>query len=154
EEADAALSRGEIWGPLHGVPVTVKDFFEVAGMRSTCIHKPLAAHIPEQDAIAVERLRAAGAIVLGKTNLPELAMDFQTVSPIYGRTNDPWDVGRTPGGSTGGGAAAVAAGLSFLELGSDLSGSIRIPAHYCGVYGLIPTCTLVPRSGSLPKRSP
>ncbi|MCX6028981.1 MAG: amidase [Chloroflexi bacterium] len=153
KEADDALARGESWGPLHGLPVTIKDFFETAGLRSTCSHKPLAGNVPQQDAIAVARLRASGAIILGKTNLPELAMDFQTVSPLFGRTNNPWDVSCTPGGSTGGGAAAVAAGLSFLELASDLAGSIRIPAHFCGVYGLTPTGNLVPKTGSLPRRA-
>jgi amidase len=153
-EADAALDRGEVWGPLHGVPVTIKDVFEVAGMRSTASHKPLARNVPAEDATAVARLRAAGAVIVGKTNLPELAMDFQTDSPIFGRSNNPWDLGRTPGGSTGGGAAAVSAGLSYLELGSDLAGSLRVPAHFCGIYSLAPTEGLVPRAGHLPRRQP
>ena len=151
KEADAAIARDEIWGPLHGVPITVKDFFEVAGMRSTGSCPTFAKHVPQQDAISVARLRAAGAVILGKTNLPEQAMDFQTNSPLFGRTNNPWDVQCTSGGSTGGGAAAVAAGLSFLELGSDLGGSIRIPAHFCGLYALAPTYNLVPQTGWIPE---
>jgi amidase len=154
KEADEALARGESWGPLHGLPITIKDIFEVAGMRSTASYKPLEKHIPEQDASAVARLRAAGAIILGKTNLPVLASDFQTDSLLFGRTNNPWDVNRTPGGSTGGGGAAVAAGLSFLELGSDLAGSIRIPSHFCGVYGMTPTDGMVPKAGHLPRQEP
>ena len=149
--ADAAIARDEIWGPLHGVPITVKDFFEVAGIRSTGSCPAFANHVPRRDAISVARLRAAGAVVLGKTNLPEQAMDFQTNSPLFGRTNNPWDIRCTPGGSTGGGAAAVAAGLSFLELGSDLAGSIRIPAHFCGIDALTPTYNLVPKTGWIPE---
>ena len=151
QAADAALARGEIWGPLHGLPVTIKDVFEVAFVRSTCSHKPLAHHVPTNDATSVHRLRTAGAIILGKTNMPALASDFQTVSPLFGRTNNPWDLQRTPGGSTGGGAAAVAASLSFLELGSDFAGSIRIPSHFCGVYGFIPTDMWAPKAGHLPR---
>jgi amidase len=148
-EADAALARGELWGSLHGVPVTVKDTFETAGLRTTSSYHRLADYVPQQDAGAVARLRGAGGIVLGKTNVPKQSMDIQTVSPIFGRTNNPWDLDRTPGGSTGGGAAAVAAGMSPLELGSDLGGSIRIPAHFCGVLGFKPTDNLVPLSGHL-----
>ena len=151
EEADAALARGEIWGPLHGVPITIKDFFEVAGMRSTGSCPAFAHHVPKHDAVSVGRLRAAGAILLGKTNLPENSLDFQTNSPLFGRANNPWNVECTPGGSTGGGAAAVAAGLSFLELGSDLAGSIRIPAHFCGLYALAPTYNLAPKVGWIPE---
>lgn len=152
QEADAALARGETWGPLHGVPVTLKDAFETAGLRTTSSHKPLAAYVPPQDATIVARLRAAGAVILGKTNMPELALDIQSNSPLFGRANNPWDLNRTPGGSTGGGAAAVAAGLSPLELGSDIGGSIRIPAHFCGTFGLKPTEHRVPGSGHIPER--
>ncbi len=137
--ADEALARGEIWGALHGVPVTIKDYFETAGLRSTCSYKPLANYIPNTDATAVARLRTAGAIILGKTNLPMLGIGLQTDSPLFGRANNPWNLGCTPGGSTGGGAAAVAAGLSPLELGGDGGGSIRAPSHFCGVFGLKPT---------------
>ena len=153
-EADQALARGEVWGPLHGLPVTVKDVFETRGLRSTAGYLPLAENIPQQDAAAVVRLRDAGAIILGKSNTPPIASDFQTDNPIFGRTNNPWDPTRTSGGSSGGGAAAVAAGLSYLDLCSDLSGSIRIPAHFCGVYGFIPTDGRVPRDGHLPRQSP
>ena len=138
-EADAALARGEFWGPLHGVPVTIKDSFATAGLRTTSGFAPLANYIPAVDATVVARLRAAGAIVLGKTNLPMLVHGFQSDNAIFGRSNNPWDLERTPGGSTGGGAAALAAGLSALEMGSDYGGSVRIPAHYCGVYSLKPT---------------
>ena len=150
-EADAALARGEVWGPLHGVPVTIKDALETSGLRTTAGHPPLASYVPERDATVVARLRAAGAIVLGKTNLPQLAAGFQTDGPLLGRANNPWDTSRTPGGSTGGGAAAVAAGLSPLEMGSDFGGSIRIPAHFCGVFGLKPTEHRVSTAGHIPE---
>ena len=138
-QADEALARGESWGALHGVPVTIKDAFETAGLRTTSGYKPWSNYVPQSDAPAVARLREAGAIILGKTNLPALADGGQTVNAIFGRTNNPWNLDCTPGGSTGGGAAAVAAGLSPLELGSDISSSIRAPAHFCGIYGLKPT---------------
>ncbi len=150
-EADRALAAGELWGPLHGVPVTIKDAFETRGLRTTSSYRPLAAYLPEEDAPVVARLRAAGAVILGKTNMPELAMDFQSNSPLFGPARNPWDVTRTPGGSTGGGAAAVAAGLSPLEIGSDLGGSIRIPSHFCGVFGYKPTEHLVPSTGHIPE---
>ncbi len=139
KEADEAIARGENWGLLHGVPVTIKDFYATAGLRTTCSYKPLANYIPQQDATVVARLRSAGAIILGKTNLPVLGLGIQTDSPLFGRTNNPWNLNYTPGGSTGGGAAAVAAGLSPLELGGDGGGSIRLPSHFCGVFGLKPT---------------
>lgn len=150
KEADAALTRGEIWGSLHGVPVTIKDVYETAGLRTTSSFKPLARYVPKQDAPVVSRLRAAGAIILGKTNMPELALDIQTNSPLFGRANNPWNLGRTPGGSTGGGGAAVAAGMSPLEVGSDMGGSIRIPAHFNGVFGFKPTEHRVPATGHIP----
>jgi amidase len=134
--ADAAQTRGACWGPLHGVPFTLKDCFETAGVRSTCGYPPLAHHLPAQDCLVAARLRAAGAILLGKSNVPPLANGTQTVNPLFGRTYNPWDRTRTPGGSSGGSAAAVAAGLTPFDVGSDLGGSIRIPAHFCGVYGL------------------
>jgi len=139
KEADEALSRGEVWGPLHGVPMTIKDGIETAGLRTTGSYKAYADHVPAEDATVVARLRAAGAILLGKTNLPMMSGDMQCNSPLFGRTNNPWDLSRTPGGSTGGGAAAIAAGLSPLEIGTDLGGSVRIPAHFCGIYSLKPT---------------
>ncbi|MES2364768.1 MAG: amidase [Pseudomonadota bacterium] len=125
-EADAARARGESWGPLHGVSFTAKDFYETAGLRTTAGFKGLANHIPARDATAVARMRQAGAILLGKTNMPVLGQDVQTNSPLLGIGNNPWDLDRTPGGSTGGGAAAVAADLTPIELGSDGNGSIRI----------------------------
>ncbi|HUI06151.1 MAG TPA: amidase [Verrucomicrobiae bacterium] len=150
-EADAALGRGELWGPLHGVPVTIKDSFATAGLRTTSGFPPLASHIPTADATVVARLQAAGAIVLGKTNLPLLVHGFQSDNPVFGRTNNPWNLKRTPGGSTGGGAAALAAGMSTLEVGSDYGGSVRIPAHYCGLYALKPTAHRVPLTGHIPE---
>ena len=149
-EADAALSGGKVWGPLHGVPVTLKDSFETAGLRTTSSHRPLANHIPRQDSTIAARLRAAGAIVIAKTNMSELAGDMQSNSPIFGRANNPWDVSRTTGGSTGGGAAAVATGMSAIEIGSDGAGSIRHPAHFCGVFAINPTKFLVSGAGRLP----
>ncbi|NEO92949.1 MAG: amidase, partial [Moorea sp. SIO3G5] len=150
-EADDALGRGEIWGRLHGVPVTIKDSLETKGLRTTSSYEPLANYVPTQDATVVARLRAAGAILLGKTNTPKLTTDFQTNSPLFGRTNNPWNLDYTSGGSTGGGAAAVAAGLSPLELGSDLGGSIRVPGHFCGVFGLKPTEHRVSTFGHIPE---
>jgi amidase len=150
KEADDALARGASWGPLHGVPVTVKDVFETEGMRTTASFKPLADYVPTRDATVVARLRAAGAIVLGKTNTPEMAGDEQTNSPLFGRTNNPWNVARTPGGSSGGSAAAVASGMSPLDIGSDIGGSVRNPAHFCGVFSLKPSDYLVPFTGHIP----
>ncbi|MDJ0572874.1 MAG: amidase, partial [Pleurocapsa sp. MO_192.B19] len=138
-EADKALARGENWGALHGVPITIKDTIETAGLLTTAGYPALKDYIPEQDAIAVERLRAAGAIIMAKTNCATVAADYQTNNSVFGRTNNPWNLNYIPGGSTGGGAAAVAAGFSPLELGSDGGGSIRQPAHCCGIFGLKPT---------------
>jgi amidase len=150
DAADAATMRGEASGPLHGLPMTIKDCLATAGLRTTAGSKTLADYVPQEDATAVARLRAAGAIVLGKTNLPEFAGDAQSYNDLFGTTNNPWDVTRTPGGSSGGSAAALAAGLSALELGSDLGGSLRIPAHFCGVYTLKPTYGIVPLQGHIP----
>jgi amidase len=151
KEADKALAQGENWGVLHGVPVTIKDTLETKGLRTTSSYPPLANYVPNQDATVVARLRAAGAIILGKTNTPQLANNFQTNSPLFGRTNNPWNHDRTPGGSTGGGASAVAAGLSPLELGSDIGGSIRVPSHFCGIFGLKPTEHRVSTFGHIPE---
>ena len=150
DAADAARARGELWGPLHGLPMTIKDSFETAGLRSTCGVPELAEHVPARDATAVARIAAAGAVVFGKTNAPTWAMDVQTYNPVFGTTNNPWDTTRSPGGSSGGAAAAVAAGLTALELGSDIGGSIRNPAHYCGVYGHKSSYGIVPARGHLP----
>ncbi len=147
EEADAALARGEMWGSLHGVPITIKDSFETAGLRTTSGYPPFSHYVPQRDAAVVTLLRQAGAIVLGKTNLPPLAAGRQSVNPIFGRTNNPWNLERTPGGSSGGSAAAVGAGLSPLDIGSDISGSLRMPAHFCGIYSLKPTGGRIPLQG-------
>jgi amidase len=148
--ADDSTVRGDVAGPLHGLPMTVKDVFETEGLVTTSGAAEFAGHVPRTDAIAVARLKAAGAIVFGKTNTPAYAGDWQTYNDIYGRTNNPWDTSRTAGGSSGGAAAAVAAGLTPLELGSDIGGSIRIPAHYTGVYGLRPSHGIVPLIGHIP----
>ena len=147
QQADAALARGELWGPLHGVPITVKESFNIAGLPTTFGHTEQRDNIASETAVAVQRLQAAGAIVFGKTNVPTALADWQSFNPVYGTTNNPWDVTRTPGGSSGGAAAALAAGLTGLELGSDIGASIRNPAHYCGVYGHKPTWGLLPMVG-------
>jgi len=143
-EADAALARGESWGPLHGVPMTIKDALETAGMRTTGGHPPLKDYIPQRDAPAVSRLRGAGAILLGKTNVPPLSADYRADNPIFGRTNNPWNLERTPGGSSGGASAAAAAGLGPLHVGTDGGGSIRIPASCAGVFGHKPSYGRIP----------
>jgi amidase len=148
--ADAALARGESWGALHGLPITIKDSYEVAGMPCTSGAPELAKHVPQASADSVQRLVDAGAVVFGKTNLPLYAGDFQSYNAVYGTTNNPWDETRVPGGSSGGSAAALAAGLTGFELGSDIGGSIRNPAHYCGVYGLKTTHGVVPMRGHIP----
>lgn len=137
-------------GPLHGLPITIKDAFEVVGMPATCGFPHLAQHRPERDAEAVALLRAAGAIPFGKTNVPVAAADHQSYNSVYGTTRNPWNPQRSPGGSSGGAAAAVAAGFSSLELGSDIGGSIRCPAHFCGVYGHKSSYNLVPLRGHIP----
>ena len=137
-------------GPLHGVPITIKEAFDVKGLATTSSHPPLKGNIAREDASLVGRLRAAGAVILGKTNVPELCADFQTDSPLFGTTKNAWDTRRTAGGSTGGGAVAVAARLSPLELGSDIGGSVRNPAHYNGIFALKPTEWRVPGHGHVP----
>ncbi len=146
-EADAALARGESRGPLHGVPMTIKDSLDTAGVISTGGTKGRASFVPERDATVVSRLRDAGAILLGKTNTPELTLSFETNNVIYGRTNNPYDVSRSPGGSSGGAAAILAAGGSPFDVGSDYGGSIRLPSHCCGIAGIKPTSGRVPRTG-------
>lgn len=145
--AEEELTRGRAAGALHGVPVTVKDTIEAAGLRSTSGTKLRADYVPDTDAPAVARLRAAGAIILGKTNTSELALEYNAENPVFGRTNNPHDHARTPGGSSGGCAAAVAACMVPASLGSDLSGSVRVPAHFCGVVSLRPTSDGVPAAG-------
>jgi amidase len=149
-EADKALAEGQDWGPLHGLPMTVKDVFEVIGMPATAGDPKLKDYIPQRNAIAVQRLIDAGAIIFGKTNVPYHARDFQSYNKVYGTTNNPWDLSTTPGGSSGGSAAALAAGFTPLELGSDLGGSVRFPAHYCGVYGHKTSFGIIPRYGHIP----
>ncbi|MEE2980733.1 MAG: amidase [Pseudomonadota bacterium] len=149
--ADEALDRGDDWGPLHGLPMTVKESFNVAGSPTTWGDPALAHNVTETNAVLVERLLGAGAIVFGKTNVPLNLADWQSYNAIYGTTNNPWDLALTPGGSSGGSAAALAAGLTGLEAGSDIGASIRNPAHYCGVFGHKPTYGVVPGRGqSLP----
>ncbi len=147
DEADAAVARGESWGPLHGVPMTVKESFDAAGMVTTWGLPALKDNVAPRDSLAVARFRAAGAVLFGKTNVPVLLADWQSYNPVYGTTNNPWDMSRTPGGSSGGSAAALAAGLTGLEAGSDIGSSIRNPAHYCGVYGHKPTYGICPPRG-------
>jgi amidase len=147
ERADAEAARGRLRGPLHGVPITIKDSFDTAGLVTTWGTPGRAELVPGADATAVARLRAAGAIVLGKTNTPELTLGFEAWNPLHPRTCNPWDRARTSGGSSGGAAALVAAGGAALEIGSDTGGSIRLPAHCCGIAGLRPTSGRVPRTG-------
>lgn len=134
-DADHRLARGDTAGALLGLPMTVKETYEVEGLKTTCGLPMLANHTSSSDAASVARLRTQGAVIFGKTNVPTGGADHQTSNPIYGLTRNPWALDRTPGGSSGGSAAALAAGLSGLELGSDIGGSIRIPAHFCGVFG-------------------
>ena len=149
-EADRATARRESWGPLHGIPVTAKDTIEIRGVPSTGGTMGRADYLPAEDATVIRRLRGAGAIVVGVTNVPELVLAGDTDNLVYGRTNNPYDLSRTPGGSSGGEAAAIAAGLSPLGLGSDVGGSIRLPAHFCGIAGLKPTTGRVPSTGHWP----
>ena len=148
--ADEATARGQSAGPLHGLPMTVKDVFETEGLVTTSGAPELAQYVPDTDALAVARLKGAGAVIFGKSNTPLYAGDWQTYNDVYGRTGNPWDTSRTAGGSSGGAAAAVAAGLTPLELGSDIGGSIRNPSHYNGVYGLKPSWGIVPVRGHIP----
>jgi amidase len=149
KEADAARSKSTFFGPLHGVPITIKDAFDVKGVRTTFGNPVFKDHIPARDSVVVERLRRAGAVLLGMTNVPFMLSDHQSYNDIFGQTNNPWDLALTPGGSTGGGAAALAAGIGFLTPGSDIGGSIRVPVHFCGVCGHKPTLNLVPTRGHM-----
>jgi amidase len=152
-EAEAEIMRGVETGALHGVPITVKDTIETAGLRTTGGSLLRAEHVPTEDALAVFRLKAAGAIILGKTNVPEMAIPYECDNPIFGRTNNPHERSRTSGGSSGGEAAAISACLSPAGLGSDLSGSIRVPAHFCGIVGLKPSAGRTPTDGHYPRAS-
>lgn len=148
--ADEARKKGQNWGPLHGLPMTIKDTFEVTGMPCTAGSRSLKDHQPKQDALAVKALKDAGAIIFGKTNVPVFASDIQSYNKLYGTTHNPWNPRRTPGGSSGGAAAALAAGLTPVELGSDIGGSIRTPAHFCGIYGHKATHGIIPLRGHIP----
>jgi amidase len=153
--ADNATARGDAAGPLHGVPMTIKDSFNVAGLHTTWGNPAFKDFVADSDSTVARRLRRAGAIIVGKTNVAFMLGDFgQTANELYGVTNNPWDTTRTPGGSTGGAAAALSAGMTFLEYGTDLVGSIRIPASFCGVYGLKPSAGIVPLSGFHPPGPP
>jgi amidase len=154
DAADEAIARGE-QGPLLGVPMTVKDSFNVRGLHTTWGNPQFRDYVADSDATVVQRLRQAGAIIVGKTNVHFMLADYgQTANDLYGVTSNPWDTSRTPGGSTGGGAAALAAAMTFLEYGSDLVGSIRVPASFCGVYGLKPSAGIVPLAGFQPPGTP
>jgi amidase len=147
--ADAAVARGDDLGPLHGLPVTVKDAIETAGIRSTGGAVELRDHVPAVDAPVVTKLKQAGAVVFGKTNVPRWSGDLQTYNEMFGTTNNPWDPARTPGGSSGGPAVAVASGFTAFEVGTDIGGSIRTPSHFCGTFGLKPTYGVVSQRGYL-----
>ena len=149
DAADAALARGDEVGPLHGIPITIKDALAVSGMRSTGGAIELRDYIPDHDAPVVQAVRDAGAIIFGKTNLPRWSGDLQAFNEMFGTTVNPWNAERVPGGSSGGAAAAVAAGLTSFEIGTDIGGSIRFPASFCGVFGHKPSWGIVPSSGYL-----
>ena len=149
KQADEALGKGELWGTLHGVPITIKDFYETQGLRTTAGYRPLQDYMPTQNATIVSRLLAAGAILLGKTNPSDVNGTYQGENDLFPRVNNPWNLDYTPGGSSSGSAAAIAAGFSALDVGSDVAGSIRQPAHCCGVYGLKPTDGRVSLAGHI-----
>src|SRR2546421_1928774 len=148
--ADRALAKRDVWGPLHGVPMTIKESYDVAGLPTTWGVPAYKDRIATKNALAVDRLLGAGVVLFGKTNVPLYLGDWQSFNAIYGTTNNPWDVSRSPGGSSGGSAAALAAGLTALEAGSDIGSSLRHPAHFCGVYGHKPTWGIVPRTRHAP----
>lgn len=150
QRCDDLTARGESLGPLHGLPCTIKDALDTAGLVTTGGATELTGRVPDEDAAAVARVRAAGAVIFGKTNLPRWSGDYQTAGGLYGTTNNPWDLGRTPGGSSGGAAAAVAAGLSAFEIGTDIGGSIRVPSAFCGIAGHKPSYGVVPQRGYVP----
>ncbi|MEA3184369.1 MAG: amidase [Ilumatobacteraceae bacterium] len=146
-EADAATTRGECWGPLHGIPITIKDAIATAGIRSTGGAAELLGNVPDVDAEVVAAVKRAGAIVFGKTNVPRWSGDLQTFNEMFGTTNNPWDLTRVPGGSSGGAAAAVACGMTSFEIGTDIGGSVRVPAAFCGVFGHKPSFGVIPTLG-------
>ena len=150
-QAEEAIGRQEVWGPLHGVPFTVKDCVDTEGVTTTRGSRFFADHVPGADASVVKRLKDAGGIFIAKTNMPEFALWWETDNLVYGRTENPWMTGRTPGGSSGGEAASIASGLSPLGIGSDVGGSIREPANYCGIVGLKATHGRIPLTGHWPE---
>ncbi len=150
QSADQNLAGDKTLGPLHGIPMTIKDSFRTEGLTTTAGTLGLKNHVPDQDATVVERLKKAGAILLGKTNTPEITLRFATDNFVYGPTNNPYNQNRIPGGSSGGAAAIIAAGGSPFDIGTDTGGSIRTPAHFCGICGLKPTKGRVPRTGHIP----
>jgi Asp-tRNA(Asn)/Glu-tRNA(Gln) amidotransferase A subunit family amidase len=150
-QAEAALMRGESWGPLHGVPFTIKDCVDTAGLRTTRGSRLFVDYVPSADATVVTRLKRAGGIFMAKTNMPEFALWWETGNLVFGFTENPWKLGHTAGGSSGGEASAIAAGLSPLGIGSDVGGSIRQPAHYCGIVGLKATHGRLPLTGHWPE---
>ena len=149
-QADDKVRRGEPLGALHGLPMTIKDAYEVTGLTCEVGHIPFKGRVSDTDAVVVQRLRAAGAIILGKTNTPLHCADLQTYNDIHGTTNNPHNLAHTPGGSSGGAAAALASGMTPLEFGSDIGGSIRTPSHFCGLFGHKPTFDIVPQRGHVP----
>ncbi len=149
DQADLAVRRGESLGPLHGLPMTIKESFQLTGTPTTFGFPEFRENVAKSSAVVVERLLGAGAVIFGKTNVPPGLMDGQSQNELYGRTVNPWDAARTPGGSSGGAAAALAAGLTGLELGSDIASSIRNPSHYCGVFGHKPTYGVCPQRGHM-----
>ena len=151
KEADDALARGQCWGPLHGVPVTIKEVILMANTPSTLNSKRMKDFVAPEDGLLVKRIKSAGAVILGKTNLPANLQDYQVKGDIYPEGKNPYQLECSPGGSTGGGAAAVAAGMTSLELGTDMGGSLRVPAHFCGLFCLKPTDKTIPRSGMFPR---
>ncbi len=154
ELTDGAIARIERDRPLLGIPVTVKESYNMAGLPTTWGMPQYANYLPAEDAVVVARLKAAGAVILGKTNVPFMLQDWQSFNDLYGTTNNPWDHGRTPGGSSGGSAAALASGFGALSVGSDLAGSLRVPAHFCGIYAHKPSFGLVPTRGMAPPPVP
>jgi len=151
QAAETAIRRGGAAGPLHGIPISIKSALAVAGLKQECGSRTRLGIVAQQDAVLVQRLKQAGAIILGTTNVPEMLMAYHTENPLYGRTNSPWDPGRTPGGSSGGESSAIAAGLCAGGIGSDGGGSIRVPAHFSGICGLKPTPGRVPGTGHWPE---
>ncbi len=152
--ADDAIARGTVLGPLHGLPMTIKESYDIAGLPTTWGVPSAARNVAGADAVVISRFKDAGAHFMGKTNVPLQLADFQSYNEIYGTTNNPWNQGRTPGGSSGGTAVALAAGMTGLDSGSDIGGSIRNPAHFCGVYGHKPTLGVVPGRGHTPPGIP